>query len=232
MIRKRLIKRSPIRILEQSTKGGLGKGNIGIIAAGAGMGKTACLVHLAIDKLMQGEHVIHVSFEKDTDHIISWYEDIFNEVAEKHELQGARQIHDEMVKKRVIMNFMQNEVSIEKITSDIKAILAQTNVHAQSIMIDGYDFTSSTPEEVSQIRDFCKEHGLEAWFSVGVGTQQEIEPQCNTTFSSFEDLIEIILCLESIDSHIHLKLLKDHDVSTPPDMHLALDPKTLLITEE
>ena len=45
-----------------------------------GVGKTACLVHIATDQLFLNKHVIHVSFSGDTRHIISWYEDIFKEI--------------------------------------------------------------------------------------------------------------------------------------------------------
>ena len=62
MIKKELITKSPLRILEQSIHGGIGKGNIAILAAPKGLGKTACLVHIATDQLLQGKHVIHVSF--------------------------------------------------------------------------------------------------------------------------------------------------------------------------
>jgi len=60
MVRKELINRSPLRILERSTHGGVGKGNIGIIAARKGVGKTACLVHIATDQLFQKIGRAHV----------------------------------------------------------------------------------------------------------------------------------------------------------------------------
>lgn len=232
MIKQRLIKRSPIRILEKSTNGGLGKGNIGIIAAGAGVGKTACLVHMAIDTMMRGEHVIHISFNKDTQHIISWYEDIFNEVAEKHELDNARAVHDDIVKHRIIMNFIQDQVKIENVTHDVREIINDAQVRARALMIDGYDFSRSTAADIALIQQLCTEFGLEAWFSVGVDAADMRESRCKEVFSPFDEYIEIILCLESLDSHIRLKLLKDHQIRTPLDTHLSLDPKTLLITEE
>ncbi len=45
MVKSELINRSPLRILEKSIQGGVGKGNIGVIASRKGVGKTACLVH-------------------------------------------------------------------------------------------------------------------------------------------------------------------------------------------
>ena len=58
---KQLNSVSPLRVFEDSINGGLGKGNLGVIVSKKGVGKTACLVHIATDKLFKGEHVIHVS---------------------------------------------------------------------------------------------------------------------------------------------------------------------------
>ena len=104
MIKKELNARSPLRILERSTQGGLGKGNLGVIAARQGVGKTACLVHIATDQLLQGKQVIHVSFATNPSHIVDWYEDIFREIAEKFGLESAMAVHDEMIRGRIIMN--------------------------------------------------------------------------------------------------------------------------------
>ena len=65
MVKEELVSRSPLRILEKSTHGGLGKGNLGVIAAKRGVGKTAFLVHMATDQLFQGNHIIaaHLAVE-------------------------------------------------------------------------------------------------------------------------------------------------------------------------
>ena len=104
MVKQELIKRSPLRILEKTIHGGLGKGNLGVIAARKGVGKTAFLVHLSTDQLFQDKHVIHVSFSSNTKHIIEWYEDIFNEISNRFELESAMSVHDSIIKNRVIMN--------------------------------------------------------------------------------------------------------------------------------
>jgi KaiC/GvpD/RAD55 family RecA-like ATPase len=77
MVKKEITEKSPLRKLESAVHGGVGKGNIGVIASKKGIGKTACLVHIATDKMMNDKHVIHVSYSSRVDHIISWYEDIF-----------------------------------------------------------------------------------------------------------------------------------------------------------
>lgn len=140
MVKSELNKRSPLRIFENSINGGVGKGNIGVLTSRKGVGKTACLVHIAMDKLFRGRHVIHVSFSSKVDHIAIWYEDIFKEIAKKRELDNAVDIHDEVIKNRVIMNFNQDGIETSKVLSSISAMIEQGHFDADAVIIDGYDY--------------------------------------------------------------------------------------------
>ena len=122
MVKSELIKRSPLRIFEKSIHGGLGAGNIGVLASKKGVGKTACLVHISTDKLFQGKPVIHVSYASRVDYIIGWYEDIFKEIALKRQLESAFEVHDEIIKNRVIMNFKQDAARTDQVLKSIEAI--------------------------------------------------------------------------------------------------------------
>jgi len=148
MLKQELIKRSPLRILEQSTRGGLGKGNIGAIASRKGVGKTACLVNISLDTMLQGKHIIHISFSEDAHHIISWYENIFRELASSFGLDKASDIFDECRKNRVIMHFAQAGMQITAIEKSIITLIESSHFDAQTIIIDGYNFSKSTSDDM------------------------------------------------------------------------------------
>ena len=44
--------------------------------------------------------------------------------------------------------------------------------------------------------------------------------------------IAILILLEPREDYIHLKLVKDHEITTSEDLHLKLDPQILLIAEK
>ena len=96
-----LIKNSPIRVFEESINGGLGRGNLGVIASRHGVGKTACMVHLAIDKLLRNENVIHVSFGANVEHIMSWYKEVFREISDFKSLDDAFDVYQTIRTNRV-----------------------------------------------------------------------------------------------------------------------------------
>ncbi len=234
MVKAELIKKSPLRIFEKSTHGGVGKGNIGIIAARNGVGKTACLVHIATDQLFQGKHVIHVSFSSNTSHIISWYEDIFQEIAGRRNLEEAMQIHDEIIKNRVIMNFSQQGISIEQIIKSLESMISQGAFAADCIIFDGYSFSQGDPDDFDRLKQFAARLQLELWFSASLPDEEyeTDERGIPTVFLPYIDKTAILITMNPAKGHIRLELKKDHDLADTQDLHLKLDPKILLITEE
>jgi hypothetical protein len=234
MIRTELVNRSPLRILEQSTHGGLGKGNIGVIAAPKGFGKTACLVHIATDQLLEGKHVIHISFATDTSHIISWYEDIFEEIAKRYHLESAMDVHDDIIKNRVIMNFKQDGVSADQVQRSVRSMIKDGNFNANAVFVDGYDFSKSSVNEFKSFKQFAQEAGLEIWFSAS--TQKDTAMIGDSAIPAFLKVflpnIAVLINLEPNGEFMHLRLIKDHEVVPMSDLHLKLDPHILLIAEE
>ena len=234
MVKSELIKRSPLRIFEKSLHGGLGKGNLGVLASRKGVGKTACLVHIATDQLLQDKHVIHVSFSAKVDHIISWYEDIFAEIAKKRELESAVEVHDEIIKNRVIMNFSQTAIDTEQILGSVTAMISDGHFAADTVIFDGYDFDQVGISDLEKIKAFSEKSGIEVWFSVSLG---EGDPAFDdrgipAQVKPFLEVISVLITLRFEGDHVHFKAVKDHDDQEPVDMHLMLDPKTLLVAEE
>jgi KaiC/GvpD/RAD55 family RecA-like ATPase len=234
MVRSELVKRSPWRILEKSTHGGLGKGNLGAIAARRGVGKTACMVHLATDQLLEGRQVIHVSFSASTSHIVDWYEDIFSEVAQIDGLENAMDVHDEIIRHRIIMNFNQKGVPLAKVLGSVRSMIRDGHFAADLIIVDGYDFEKADRQELQAVKRFAAEMGLEVWFSVSLGHE---EPRYTAAgipelLSPVIDEFSILICLRVEARHVRLELVKDHDAPVAGSLHLELDPKSLLIAPE
>jgi len=97
MYRKELNERNPLRLFEHSIHGGLGPGNIGIVVARHGIGKTAFLVGIALDEAMRGRKTLHVSLDKTVDHMREFYDEIFMDLAHSahlEDLASERLVHD------------------------------------------------------------------------------------------------------------------------------------------
>ena len=233
MLKNELINKSPIRILEDGIEGGLKPGNIGVIASRKGVGKTSVLVQLALDKLLQGKKVIHVSFTTHTSYVISWYENIFAELARRKNLENQGEVHDELVKNRVIMNFNQEGVTTTQIIHSLRAMIIDGGFRAESIIIDGFDFTRAEPGHFKLIHELAVEIGLEVWYSCTINGDESNVDKNNIPLILHDYLphIGVLILLLPQTEYIHFLIVKDHDRMNPEDLHIKLDSKTLLIAE-
>jgi KaiC/GvpD/RAD55 family RecA-like ATPase len=233
MLKAELIAKSPVRILERSIEGGLMAGSIGVIASRKGIGKTSVLVQLALDRLLQGEKVIHVSFTAHTSYVIAWYENIFSELAKRRSLEKIDEVRDELVKNRVIMNFAQEGVSIDQIIRSLKAMIVDGGFKAKTLIVDGYDFARSTRAELAKVRAFAKEMGIEVWYSCTLLGEEPLVDKNNipVILREYIEEIGVLILLEPKSEYIHFIVVKEHDKMNPQDLKLKLDAKTLLIAE-
>jgi hypothetical protein len=231
MVRSELNERGPLRVFEKSINGGLGKGHIGVLASKKGVGKTACLVHIATDKLFRGRHVIHVSFSQKVDHIINWYEDIFGEIAKKRNLEDAVDIHDEIIKNRVIMNFNSQGTTIDQVLKSLGAMMTEGNFPADSVIFDGYKLAEAPQEDLDKLKAFAKEANIELWFSVSLNGENPAfnENGVPTVLVNRIKDLDVLITLKYEGDHVHFQVIKDHENLEPKDMSLKLDPKTMLI---
>ena len=233
MVREELNRRSPLRVFENSIHGGLGKGNLGVIASRHGIGKTACMVHMATDKLFRNEHVIHISFSQNVNHVIAWYEDIFKEISTKRELDNAMSVHDDIIKNRVIMNFNQDNVSVEQIIKSLRTMITDGGFKADAIFFDGYKMTTVEHEAVERIKAFAQEIGVEIWFSVSpvrpdVSFDEYGIPE---TLNKIVDVVDVLVGMKYDGDEVVMTVVKDHGELQPEKLSLSLDPNSMLISE-
>ena len=79
MGKQELFESSPIRAFDAATNGGLKAGELGLVTAKKGLGKTSVLVQFGMDTLLNGQQLVHVSFDQHSSNVITWYDGIFTE---------------------------------------------------------------------------------------------------------------------------------------------------------
>lgn len=230
-----LIKKSPIRIFEDSIGGGLGRGNLGVLTSRHGVGKTACMVQLAIDKLLQGDNVVHVSFGANVEHIMNWYKEAFKLVADYKTVDDAVEVYEQIRSKRVMMNFSQENTGIEKILSSLETLISAGSFGADAVFFDGYKLTVATEEDVKKIKEFAQKMNVEVWFCVS-----PVRPDVSfndygipDSMNAYLGIIDVLVGLHYNDenSKVIMTVVQDHKKSLAHPSGVALDPKTMLISE-
>lgn len=226
MIKQDLIDRSPVRFFDQATNGGLKAGEMGILTSKKGLGKTAVLVQIGLDMLLQDKKVVHVSFNQHTNSIITWYKDIFWEMSKKKNLANAEEIKNELLAKRIILNFNQNTVSAEQIVNTLKALLAG-GIPTACLIIDGLNFSKVRESDITVLKNYAAEAGFVIWATCNC----EDEDPCTVMQAETAAQINTIVHMEQKGDAIDMTVLKMHGTEVK-GINLHLDPKTLLMVEK
>ena len=227
MVREDLVERSAVRNFEKALGGALQPGEIGIVTAKRGVGKTSMLVQLGLDQLLQGKPIVHISFSQQIDYAITWYNNMFDETAEKKHLEKAADLKSEIIARRIVLNFNQDIVRTTQIIKTVKALF-EVGSKPSVLMIDDFDFSKAVPEAVQQMKAFAKEMGMCIWYTASADARvKEIHADVKPYTADFD----VMLYLEPSPEAIKIYALKARDKNNF-DTGCKLDSKTMLLAEK
>ena len=221
---KDFISVSPLRILEKSSHQGLGPGNLGVLVARAGVGKTACLIHIAFDKIFRQEKLVHISLEEGPEKVI--YYDLVKDL----NIDDDYEYRILMERNRMTLAYLNQSFDLERLEANLKNLTERLDFNPDTLIVDGLDFEKAEREVFEGLKKIALEFETEIWFSalshrhIAETNERGIPYPCD----KFDDLFSIIIQLQPEQAGIFLKLLKDHDRYQIPENSIRLDPNTFL----
>ncbi len=226
MYRRFVNARSPLRLLEKGLHGGLGRGNLGVVLAGHGVGKTSFLVGVALDELLRGGHVLHVALDQTVSHVRAYYDTVFEELAASTHLDNAAVTHAEIDRKRSIRAYPPRTFNPAKLREAVK-VESEAGARPELVILEGYELDSLDRDDLLDLRALAGELEAELWLSLGCSDEEVggVPP----ALSEMAELVGVILALEPGGGTVALRALKDHDNPDPTALHVSLDPRTLLL---
>lgn len=162
MDKKDLIAHSPVRYFD-ATNASLKAGEMGLITAKKGLGKTSILVQFGIDSLLNDKALVHVSFDQQSSNVIAWYSSIMAEIAKKKSF-NLDDVNEEIVRNRTILNFNQETFTLPKVVNTLKA-LKEGGINIATIVVDGLDLAKVAKADLDCFAQFIKAENMTAWFS-------------------------------------------------------------------
>ncbi len=219
MEKKDLIAHSPVRYFDNATSAGLKDGEMGLVTAKKGLGKTSILVQFGIDSLLNDKALVHVSFDQQSSNVIAWYSSVMAEVAKKKNI-NLDEVSEEIVRNRTILNFNQETFTLPKVVNTLKA-LKEGGVKIGALVVDGLDLAKTSDADLKVFADFIKAEKMTAWFSY----TNEADSLKDTLDAAKLDSFATVAHLAASGNQLSLSILKNGDGK------VNLDAKTLLFTK-
>jgi hypothetical protein len=227
---EKLISISPLKVLERSSQKGLGKGNLGVIIARAGVGKTVCLIHLALNNIFKQNKLIHVSLEENAEKVMSYYHVMYSDLVGRLNIPQDDEYRSRIDRDRKILAYRNKSFDTERLRASINNLANELNFRPHTLIVDGLDFENAQRGLFERFRDIAQEFGMEVWFSarshrhITETNERGIPYPCQQV----DDLFSIILHLETGPSGAFMKLLKDHEHPSITHICVRVDPATFL----
>jgi len=229
---KELNKRSPLRVFERSIHGGLGKGNIGVVTSRKGVGKTAMLIGVALDDLLQDRKVLHVTVGGSVRHLVDFYEKIFLDLAASSKIEDLAETRLTMVRNRHLLSYGDADFSLDRIRESMGFLAEHADFEPFALILDGWpDFETVTDEQLGELKTLALEKQVEVWVTAlrHREGQERDERDVPLEVARHDEHLSVIVRLEPESDHVNLRLVKDHENENLSDLHMELDPNTLLL---
>jgi hypothetical protein len=221
---------NPLRALGLEEKAKTGLRSMGLVMSRAGLGKTAILVQFALDCMLIGNKVLHVSIGEGVEKTRSWYDDILSLLTEGETVDEIPAI----MKNRMIMTFKESSFSRALLEERLNDLVQQEIFKPECLIIDGYDFSEADRGSVEEMRNFMEQSGLKMiWFSAVRHRSDDrvsadgVPAPCH----EIDDLFDTVLLINPQGDEMNLDILKCDECTVDPGTTLKLDPSTMLISK-
>jgi hypothetical protein len=232
MLKQELIANNPLRIFRPSAaQGGPGQ-RLGLVMAPPGAGKTATLVQIALDNILRGNQVVHVSIGQTLDKTKAWYDDNFRNLAAHNQLEGAEEIREEIGPRRMIMTFNASTFSPAKLEERLNDLVYQNIFRPSCLIIDGVDLGSSDRRLLLDLRELMAAMNFDVWMSAVTHREdtrmsaEGVPAPCHEMADLFETVV--LIQPESAKESALLNIIKN---GTGTGKTLPLNTSTLMIGE-
>ena len=133
-------------VIDELTQGGLGGGELGVIVAPAGVGKTWVLAAIGANSMKKGRHIVHYSLELNESYVGLRYDSIFTGIANQNLKYHKEDVQTEMDKLKgdlVIKYYPTKSASVNTLSAHLKRITT-LGTQVDMVVVDYADILKDT----------------------------------------------------------------------------------------
>jgi hypothetical protein len=133
-------------VIDELTQGGLGGGELGVIVAPAGVGKTWVLAAIGANSMKRGRHIVHYSLELNESYVGLRYDSIFTGIANQNLKYHKEDVQSEMEKLKgdlVIKYYPTKSASVNTLSAHLKRITT-LGTQVDMVVVDYADILKDT----------------------------------------------------------------------------------------
>ncbi len=203
-------------------------GQVGVLMARAGVGKSACLVHLGLDHLDRGLQVLHLALGTSLSELDSSYSlQLERRLGSRDPMSRALR-HAEIGRSRLIVVHPDRDDAPTRLRQALRTAREGMGWRPGVILLDGFDWERGrrlTRADVEDLRAAAREARAALWMTVRTHREQTgVHPTTMpAAVAPCADLIDRALFLEPLGETVTVRVLQERSAGDPADEGLVLD---------
>jgi hypothetical protein len=226
-----LVKQNPLRALNLTGN----EKKMGLVMARAGIGKTALLVQIALDSILRGNRVVHISIGENLEKTKLWYDDILQVILQECSVAKPHELIDMVQRHRMIMTFKESAFNRARLEERLNDLILQDIFKPDCVVIDGFDFEKTDHSHLEDVKNLMETLRLQTWYSSTCHRDDDrvspagVPAPCH----ELDDLFDTVVLLKPDQEHIQLEIIRHNNGEYSGDgCHLILDPATMMVKQD
>ncbi len=192
----------------------LGPGQLGVVMARAGVGKSSALVGLGLDRAARDEATIHVSLGGSLTALEASYSLQLDERLADLDPVSRAQRHAELARRRLLVALPEPLDCAEPIDRTLRTARQGMGLEPSAILVEGFSWggaTEAVRRQLAALRDVAQGHGTSLWMTMRTRRKitgahpEEMPPAC----ARYAELIDLGVFLEPRGGQVELRVLLD-----------------------
>ncbi len=212
---------SPIAALSEALGGRLQPGQVGVVTARAGVGKSAMVVHISLDALLRDHSVMHVAIGDTVEHARAHYDHVFRAVTQAGHVRDWTSALVAAERHRMIHSYQSRDYTTESLRSNLAMLSEVAQFKPSLLVFDGLDI-KGLKQHIPAIAEVARDLNVPAWIAVRSASGRISD--------DIWQYAALSLRLTPDGRQIHLSLHRSAEDSEP--LSMKLDATSMLVRGE
>lgn len=156
-----LLDRSPLRALNVALGGGLRAGEVGLVQARPGIGKTQLVMELALERMLRGEAVLHVTAAGTAAQARDAYESLVIGLAHGMDPVARTELRLQVERHRILHATGGRPPTAERLAALLDTLAEVVEFQPKLVVVDA----SEPPEDFAALRGLVGRRGVALWWT-------------------------------------------------------------------
>jgi hypothetical protein len=190
--------------LERQLGRGLQAGDLCVVMARAGVGKTTFLVQLGLGQALLGRDVVHITLNSSVAQVQAYYDSLYKTGATHLQRHAREALRNDWIRRRGVRAYADGRLSPNRLEETLNTFSRHLKLSPSLILIDGNDWQAVGPEHLEAYKQHARSAGAVLWLLARVSGRPT---QLPSPVREAADRVDLAVLLEPGPSGVDVRPL-------------------------